>query len=93
MSRKHTSALRWFHRLRVGGPAALPPDESADWASWSGDASNLDEFNRVKRLWSHLGVPSAIARPNAEDVAADKYNPDESVSDWLARGNAKKTSD
>ena len=92
MSRKHpnATAVRWFHRLRIKGPAEFSPDESADWVRWSADDAHLDEFCRAKQLWQTLEVLSAIARPLQEELAADEYDPSISVRDWLARGSAKK---
>lgn len=95
MSRKHTNAdvlaaVRWFHRFR--GPSFIPlsPDESADWKRWSADDTHLDAFCQAKALWLKLETLSPGARPSREDLAADDYDPSQSVSDWLTRRRAKK---
>lgn len=95
MGRKRTNAtvrvaVRWFHRFRIKGQSELPPDESAEWARWSADDTNLDEFCRAKQLWQKLEVLSAMERPRQEEVADDGYDSTKSVRNWLARGSAKK---
>lgn len=92
MSRKHTNtdipeAVRWFNRFQMQGPAALSPDESADWARWSADADNLAEFRRANQIWLAL---SGIPRPTEADLAADDYDDSKPVSKWLARSKRKK---
>ncbi len=90
MSRKHTNAdipeaVRWFHRFRMKGPTALSPDESAEWARWADDKTHLNEFRRVEQLWEDLRHLKKVSVPTQQELDADDYDPELSISEWLER--------
>ena len=78
-------AVRWFNRFRMEGPTALSPDESARWARWSADEAHLAEFKRVEALWDDLEHLKKMSLPTQQELAADRYDPELSVSEWLER--------
>ena len=97
MSRKHANtaipeAVRWFHRFRIKGPTALAPDESAEWARWSADKAHQAAFQEAEQLWESFGQVKKEALPSQQDLAADDYDPELSVSHWLTRMKRKKPS-
>jgi ferric-dicitrate binding protein FerR (iron transport regulator) len=80
------AAVRWFNRLRMKGPTALSPVESAKWARWSADRVHLAEFERVEALWDDLKHLRKPRLPTQQELDVDRYDPDElSVSEWLER--------
>ena len=78
-------ALRWFHRFRMKGPTALSPDESAKWARWAADKVHLAAFQRVEQLWEDLQHLKKVPLPTQQDLDADDYDPEQSISEWLER--------
>ena len=97
MSRKHSNsvipeAVRWFNRFRVKGPTALSPEESSEWARWAANEEHLAAFQCAEQRWESLGRVKKETRPSPEDLAADNYHPQQSVSRWLIRQKRKKPS-
>ena len=97
MSRTHSNAViseavRWFNRFRVKGPTALSPEESSEWARWAANEEHLAAFQRAEQLWESLGRVKKETRPNQQDLAADDYDPKQSVSHWLTQKERKKPS-
>jgi len=95
MSRKHTNAaiseaVRWFNRFRMKGPTALSPDESAEWARWAADKKHLAEFQRTERLWDRLENLKKDSRPTQQELDADKYDLEQTVSEWLDQGDLRR---
>lgn len=78
-------AVRWFNRFRMKGPTALSPNESAEWARWADDKTHVSEFRRVEQLWEELGHLTKVPLPTQQDLAADNYDPELSISEWLER--------
>jgi ferric-dicitrate binding protein FerR (iron transport regulator) len=94
MSRKHGSAsiseaVHWFHRFRMKGPTALSPDESSEWARWAARKSHLSEFKRAEQLWEKLRHLTKVPRPTQQDLETDDYDPEQPITEWLARGRKK----
>ena len=97
MSRTHSNAViseavRWFNRFRVKGTTALSPEESSEWARWAANKEHLAAFQRTEQLWESLGQVKKETRPSKQDLAADDYDPQQSVSDWLTQKKRKKPS-
>jgi ferric-dicitrate binding protein FerR (iron transport regulator) len=95
MSRTHSNAViseavRWFNRFRMKGPTALSPDESSEWARWAANKEHLAAFQRTEQLWESLGHVKKEARPSEQDLAADDYDPQQSISHWLTDKKRKK---
>jgi hypothetical protein len=90
MSRKPTNAnipeaVRWFNRFRMQGAPALSPDESAEWARWSTDKTHLSALRLVEQLWKDLRHLKKTPLPTQQDLDADDYDPELSISEWLER--------
>jgi ferric-dicitrate binding protein FerR (iron transport regulator) len=90
MSRKPTNAnlpeaVRWFNRFRMKGATALSPDESAEWRRWADDKTHLSALRRVEQLWKDLRHLKKIPLPTQQDLDADDYDPELSISEWLER--------
>jgi ferric-dicitrate binding protein FerR (iron transport regulator) len=97
MSRKRTNAaipeaVRWFHRFRMKGPTALSPEESAEWARWAAKKEHLAAFQRAEQLWDELQHLKKRSHPTQQELVADDYDPEQSISEWLIRAAAKGSS-
>ena len=95
MSRKHTNAaiseaVRWFHRFQMKGPTALSPDESAEWARWAANKNNLAAFQQAEKLWDNLRHLKKESCPTQQELDADGYDPEQTVSEWLTKGESGK---
>ena len=59
-----STASGWFNRFLQNDISTLPPEEVIDWADWSADPQNLEDFRRVKHAWRGLGpVLARTSRP------------------------------
>src|SRR4051812_41475127 len=83
-------AVHWFHRFRIKGPTALEPDESAEWALWFADRVHQAAFQQVEQLWEELHHLKNLTPPTCQDLDADGYDPEQSLSEFLAGGGHEK---
>lgn len=78
-------ALRWFLRFRMTGSTALSHAESAKWARWAADKIHLAEFRRVEQFWEELQHLKNVPLPTQQELLADGYDSEQSISEWLER--------
>ncbi|HTK34517.1 MAG TPA: FecR domain-containing protein [Caulobacteraceae bacterium] len=79
-------AREWFIRLLDEDVAR---EELLAWGAWlDADASHRAAYERVEDAWQHMRAAEATA-PDAEELAADRYVPDLSVSQWRKARRAR----
>ncbi|MCR8922973.1 FecR domain-containing protein [Dasania sp. GY-MA-18] len=80
-TRVETEANEWFLRIREGG---LSSQEHNAWSRWmTKDAAHEQAFQEVEQLWAELSDLADIGLPTEAELAADDYQGDMPISQWL----------
>lgn len=76
-------AANWFVIIQAG---VEPSTESMQaWLRWMDEhEGNRAAFDAVARAWHGTPPSSALSMPSAEEIAADDYEGNESIAEWLA---------
>lgn len=77
-------AADWFVVIRD----EIDPDAESmqAWLRWMDEhQGNRAAFDSVARVWHATPASSALQMPSAEELAADDYDADVSVEEWLSR--------
>ena len=82
------AALRWFQLFLQNDISTLSDKKLDEWASWSANDRNLDQFLLVTKLWQNLPRVAGTAPPTKADLDGDKYDASVSIAEWLARKKA-----
>jgi transmembrane sensor len=80
-------AAEWF--LVIHDKVEPKPDSLQAWLRWmEQDVGNRLAFESVAEAWHAISPASPVAMPTAQELAADEYNGEQSVEEWLEQRSA-----